>query len=204
MRTLLIRTGGTLVATALLLLGLSPPASGQLGGWELSEHRFTGVGFAPSIPSIRSGVAAFHMLESRNLGVYVVARANTDSPHRESNFEPDISPELARDGFDDLEIGRRSSYQAVTLGLIRLVTPTSGLYLGAGFARGRDFIEFRDPSTQRGWGGYYWVERTDTKDSGLNLSVGAMIQLHRHFVFQGGLDSFPSGVTMTGYLAVPW
>lgn len=204
MRALLTRTGGTLLAVALLLCGLTQPASAQLGGWELAEHRFTGVGFAPSIPSVRTGIAAFHLLGSRNLGVYVVGRANLDSPHNESNFEPDISIELARDGFEDFEIGRRSSYQGLTVGVIRLVTPTSGLYLGAGYARGRDFVEFQDPGARRGWGGYYWVERTETKESGVNLSLGALIQLHRHVVFQGGFDTFPSGVTMTGYLAVPW
>lgn len=199
-----IRLACLALVLSVLFLGLPRPASAQMAGAELAEHRYSGVGFAPSIPSIRTGVAAFHLFGSRNLGAYVAVRGTTDPPHRKANFEPDISPDVAGIAFQDLEVGRRSSYEALTVGLIRLVTPTSGLYAGVGYASGRHFIEFNDPLGRRGAGGFYWVERTEEEESGVNLGFGALIQLHQNLVFQGGIDTLPSGLTMTGYLALPW
>lgn len=198
------------LAAGILLGGGPSEAQAQLGPDsgtpDFQETRYLGVGYAVNIPKVRTGASVFYHMPSLGVGLLATGRMSMDSPVGEHNFENWTVEDV--ENFDNaneqIPIQQRNVYQMVTAGVFRPIGPSVALYLAGGFTRKRTFIEFDDLSDQRGAFGYYWIENHDAEETGVNLSAGALVQAGRHFFFQGGIDSFPRGLSFAAYLGFPW
>lgn len=197
-----IRTIPLTLLALLLLAGTAVPASAQLPP-DLRDTRYTGLGYSASIPSILTGVAAFHHMPSIGVGVFANARFSLDSPSSESRFREDMTTTEAFQ-LGDVPVGTRDSHAMWSVGAFRALNADLAVFLGVGHAEEKSYREFFDESRERGEFGHYWVEAHGAARSGLNYSGGVLIRATRNFFFQGGFETLPKGITVAGFLALPW
>lgn len=193
-------------AAVFLLGGGASGVQAQLGTSsgmpDLRDTGYLGVGYAVNIPKVRTGASVFYHMPSLGFGLLATGRISMNSPEGDHNFEDWTVDEV--ENFDNqIPIQNRAVYQMATAGVFRPVGRSVALYVSGGYTWKQTYIEFDDLSDERGAFGYYWIENEDAKDSGVNLSAGALVQAGRHFFFQGGIDTFPRGLSFGAYLAFP-
>ncbi|MGH7476486.1 MAG: hypothetical protein ACRELD_09370 [Longimicrobiales bacterium] len=175
----------------LLLLGETRPAAAQVPA--VSR---VGIGYVANAPDLLAGGGAYAIFPLLGgLGVYVDAKFDVDSPGSEDTFTREITREQA-EAFGDLTFQVQDSYRSFNAALVRPLSPTFTLYAGAGYAQWSRYYEYRDPSQERGFAGFYWVEEPDEAGSRLNLLGGAFMRISRWIDIQVGLESAPRGFTV--------
>lgn len=128
-------------------------------------------------------------------GAYFDAKSGVDSPGSQDNFRDDLTPGDA-EALNDPSVGDTHSYRSFNAGLVRVFRDDIVVYLGAGAARERVFVEYYDSNHDRGHFGYYYVEDEPLGGWRVNVLGGTWFRAGRHIAFQFGAESMPVGFTV--------
>lgn len=194
-----------LLLIGFLLAGPSGPAAldGQVpSSPDFGNTNYAGVGYVVNAPDALLGAGGFVLLRG-GFGAYLDFKTSHDSPGRDDFFNPDLTPGMAED-LGDRNIRQKNAYRSFNAALVRRVMADMAVYLGAGITRRSEYHEFEDPAGERGFFGFYWTEDREATGDHLNVLGGVMFHAGRHLIFQFGLESEPTGVTVGLNVGLPF
>jgi hypothetical protein len=194
-----------------LLLGVLPgsvfsqerPGRNGQEGVDIRDFYGTGVGLSSNVPNVLTGISVFRMKPAWGFGVFATGRMTFNSPGNDKFFERETTVAEARARGDE-RFQDRDVYRMFTVGAIRAIDSGLALFAGVGYTRKSAYREFWDEEEVRGDQGFYWVERHDEAQGGLNLTGGAMIQISNFLFLKGGGELFPQGANLSVYVALPY
>lgn len=169
----------------------------------MGDFSGTGIGISANVPNVLTGISVFRMSPAWGFGVFASGRMTFNSPGNGEFFERGMTVAEARargdDRFQDQDV-----YRMFTVGVIRAIDTGLALFAGLGYTKKTAYREFWDEDEVMGDRGFYWVERHEEAQSGLNITGGAMFQLSSFLFLKGGGELFPRGVNFSVYVALPF
>lgn len=163
-----------------------------------------GIGYVVNAPNQYVGVAA-HVLTGAlgGLGLYVDGKITVPSARDKENFQAEWTAQHVDDNFGDVPFSTEEQHRSFNAALMRPVTPELIVYAGAGLTERSVYVEYFDEVRERGKSGFYWVEDTDQKATGLNVLGGAFFRIARNVALQFGVESEPRGLTIGASYSIP-
>lgn len=200
-----LRSGGLVILLCAFMA--TPSALSELHAQvppspDFGNTSYAGIGYVANAPDALLGGGGFVLLRG-GFGAYLDFKTSHDSPGRDDFFNPDLTPEMAED-LGDRNIRQKNAYRSFNAALVRRVMADMAVYLGAGITRREEYHEFEDPAGERGFFGFYWTEDREATGDRLNVLGGVMFHAGRHLIFQFGLESEPTGVTVGLNVGLPF
>lgn len=191
------------IAAIALLLAASGHANVAGQGLEpVYERPQWMIGYVANAPHMLLGGGVVAMPTAMGgWGIYLDAKTGLDNIENDEFFESDITPGEAENQFGDVFADSESYWRGFNVALVRALRDDLILYAGGGRAEERAFLEFFDPTQERGNLGYYWVEDEQSGGRHLNVMAGMYFRLFQHIAAQFGFESAPFGLTV-GVLGV--
>jgi hypothetical protein len=137
-------------------------------------------------------------------GGFVDVKFDIDSPGDEPNFLPGETAQQVAADTDDTFFDSEDGWFSVSVGVMRrMAGERVTLYAGAGYTKRERYTEYRDPSRERGRGGFYWVEDPERSGGEVNVLAGLVFAPSSRMRIRMGGELAPGGVTLAGILAIP-
>jgi hypothetical protein len=187
------------VVLASLPLAETPPLGAQ-ADVDFSRGSNWTVGFVANAPNQLLGAGVILGVPAlRGWGLYLDAKFPHDDPARDVvlPFTPSEAEDLGDEFFNE-----RSAWTSVNAAAVLGLTRELAAYLGAGYSRRTNYLQYVDPTAGRGELGRYWVEDFDQPETHVNVLGGAFFRMGRRLVFQIGAQAAPAGFTAGGHVLV--
>lgn len=163
-----------------------------------------GIGFVGNFVEQPVGVSV-HAVSGwlGGIGLYVDGKIAASTPRDRANFDPQMTAREVEDQVGDQFFSDDRVYRSLNSAVMVPITPELMVYAGAGFTSRETYVEYFDPSLERGQGGFYWVEDPEADTSGLNLLAGGIFRISSRVALHLGVEGAPRGATVGASYAVP-
>lgn len=176
---------------AMLAVLLPATASGQ-------DRSYVGLGYVASAPELFAGAQLYGVSADLfgGLGLYVDAKFDIDRPTEEPGYESGLTAEQVENEIGDEFFRSDDVWYNVNAALMRPVTESLVLYVGAGYASRKTYNQYEDPDGpgEYGVGGFYWVEDQRLEVTRVNLLGGAMMSISSRINVHFGAELQPKGI----------
>jgi len=176
----------------LILLTTLPSTASANTRCDLKEGHHLGMGYVGNMPTKWMGLCLFNT-SSEGVGLYLSMTGSVPMVSGRDDFYDDISV-LEAEGWGDSLLGEEDTWLSWDLGVTRVLSSSTALYVGVGYTMHNDYYNYYDEFHILGTDGNYWVEG-DTAEF-LNVFGGLMVALGQNWGLQVGADTRPGGVSV--------
>ena len=185
-------------ALTVLALGLVPAVASAQGGREV------GLGYVVNAPELMAGVTVQELRAGSGFGGFIDVKLDVDDPGREETFIAAQTSAQVVASTNHVFFQDDDGWFSISGGLMRRLFSERLIgYAGAGYTRKTHYVEYRDPTSQLGRAGFYWVEDPDGSAVEVNVLGGLVFVLSSRVRVRMGAERVPAGVSLAGVLAFP-